>query len=68
MTPDELKSVLSENVGKRLRVSFADGLIQDVDIETVDDEGFTHSGPDGAQPNHYWTRFESVTHVSTRPD
>ena len=47
----------------RVRVTFVDGVLQRVDIAGVDDEGFVHSGPDGANPRGYWTPFESVTRV-----
>jgi hypothetical protein len=45
---------------KRARVTFDDGVVQLVDIQGVDDEGFLHSGPDGENPRGFWTRFESV--------
>jgi hypothetical protein len=32
-----------------------------VEISSVDEEGFLHSGPDGSDPDGFWTRFEGVT-------
>jgi hypothetical protein len=63
MTPDEVRDVLLRNVSKRVRVTFEDGVVQNVDVSSVDSEGFVHSGPDGEKPDHFWTRFESVTRV-----
>jgi hypothetical protein len=63
MTPEDVRDALLRNVSKRVRVSFADGVVQNVDVSSVDDEGFVHSGPDGEKPSHFWTRFESVTYV-----
>ena len=60
--------VLRANVGRRVRITFDDGLIQSVDIDSVDDEGVLHSGPDGAEPKYYWTRFESITRVEVATD
>ena len=63
MTPDEVAAVLSVNVGKRVRLTYVDGVIQSVDIGSVDDEGALHSGPDGIEPKYYWTRFERIIRV-----
>lgn len=63
MTPQEARDVLVRNVNKRVRISFFDGVVQNVDVSSVDDEGFVHSGADGENPTGYWTRFESVTRV-----
>ena len=63
MSPDEVKAVLLANVGKRVSFTFDDGEIQTVDIASVDEEGFMHSGPDGIEPNFYWTRLDSVSRI-----
>ena len=63
MTPEEVRHTLNASVGKRVMVTFDDGVTQAVDISSVDDEGFVHSGPDGAEPDGYWTRFESVISI-----
>ena len=60
MTGEEIAKILRENSGKRLRVTFTDGLVEAVLIGTVDAEGFVHSGPDGESPEGFWTRFEAV--------
>ncbi len=60
MTPKEIVEVLRTNTGKRLRVTFEDGVVESVLIGSVDDEGFVHSGPDGENPQGFWTRFEFV--------
>jgi hypothetical protein len=64
MTPKEVESFLREHSTKRLRATFADGIVQYVDIHSVDDEGFLHSGADGEKPANFWTRFEDVTELS----
>jgi hypothetical protein len=63
MTATEILDVLNANIGKRVRVTFDDGVVQSVEISSVDEEGFLHSGPDGTNPDGFWTRFESVTFV-----
>jgi hypothetical protein len=61
MTAMEILEALKVNTGKRVRVTFDDGIVQSVDISSVDEEGFLHSGPDGTEPDGFWTRFEGVT-------
>lgn len=68
MTPDEVARILKANDGKRVRVTFVDGVTQSVDVSSVDEEGFVHSGPDGVEPQHYWTRFESIVTVEVLSD
>ena len=63
MTPEEVQAAVTANLGKRVRVTFSDGVVQAVDVGSVDDEGFLHSGPDGIDQKYFWTRFESVTLV-----
>lgn len=63
MTATEILDALNANVGERVRVTFGDGVIQSVVISSVDEEGFVHSGPDGTDPDGFWTRFEGVTFV-----
>jgi hypothetical protein len=63
MTATEILDALKANIGKRVRVTFDDGIVQSVDISSVDEEGFLHSGPDGIDPHGFWTRFEGVTLV-----
>jgi hypothetical protein len=63
MTREEVESALRANVGKRVQLTFDDGVIQLVDIASVDDEGVLHSGPDGVESAFYWTRFESISKV-----
>ncbi len=63
MTPGQVIDTLQANLGKRIRITFDDGLIQTVIVSSVDDEGFLHSGPDCADPQGFWTRFESVARV-----
>ena len=60
MTPQEIMEVLRANTGKRLRVTFEDGMVESVTIDSVDDKGFVHSGPDGENSQGFWTRFEFV--------
>jgi hypothetical protein len=63
MTPKEIIEILNANIGKKLRIAFSDGVIQSVEISSVDDEGFLHSGPDGGDPQAFWTRFEDITFI-----
>jgi hypothetical protein len=63
MTETEIIDALNANIGKRVRLTCDDGIIQTVEIGSVDDEGFLHSGPEGTDPNDFWTRFECVTLV-----
>jgi hypothetical protein len=64
MTPHEVRASLLANEGKRVHVTYADGVVESVDVHSVDDEGFLHSGPGGVEPAHWWTRFDSVVHVA----
>jgi hypothetical protein len=61
MTRKEVTDILQANIRKRLRITFDDGVVQSVEVSSVDDEGFLHSGPDGGDPQAFWTRFENVT-------
>ena len=60
MPNEEIISALRASQGKRVRLAFADEVVQTVVVGTVDDEGFLHSGPDCADPYACWTRFEGV--------
>ena len=55
---------LTANVGKRVRIIFSDSVTQVVEIDSVDCEGFLHSGDGGGDPKDFWTRFEDVKEVS----
>lgn len=63
MTRDEVIALLRSNEGKRVRLTWDDGVTQSVDVAAVDDEGVLHSGPDGIEPAYWWTSFESILHV-----
>ena len=63
MTYNEVKELLVASAGRRVRITFSDGAVQVVEVGTIDEEGFVHSGPDGNEPDQYWTRFESVISV-----
>ena len=65
MTPKEVVDTLNSNIGKRLRITFDDGVVQSVDINSVDDEGFLHSGPNGDNQQGFWTRFDGVRLIET---
>jgi hypothetical protein len=58
MTSKEILDAVNANLRKRVGITFADGVVQPVDIDCVDDEGFLHSGPDGNESRTFWTRFE----------
>jgi hypothetical protein len=63
MTRDEICAIVDASGDRRLRITFADGVTQSVDVAAVDDEGVLHSGPDGNEPEGYWTRFESIVAI-----
>jgi hypothetical protein len=67
MTEKEIIDVLRPNIGKRVRVTFEDGVTQSIDISSVDEEGFVHSGPNGDNPDGFWSRFEGVIAIETQP-
>ena len=67
MTEKEIIGVLRANIGKRVRVTFEDGVTQSIDISSVDKEGFVHSGPNGDNPDGFWSRFEGVIAIETQP-
>lgn len=52
LSNSEVEQVLRANLDRRLRITFTDGVIQNVAIGSVDDEGFLHSGPDGEIQRH----------------
>ncbi|MBZ5566893.1 MAG: CPBP family intramembrane metalloprotease [Acidobacteriia bacterium] len=60
MTTEEVVRALHENIGKRVLLTWEDDTAQWVDIHSVDDEGVLHSGANGEDPAHWWTRFEDV--------
>ena len=60
MPSEKIISTLRASQGKRVRLTFADEVVQTVVVGSVDDEGFLHSGPDCADPYALWTRFEEV--------
>jgi hypothetical protein len=66
MSRDEVKAILEANEGGRVRVTYTDGEVWSVDISSVDEEGFVHSGPNGENTDGFWTRFEHVSDVSTQ--
>jgi len=63
MTPEELQVALTVHQGRRVLITYGDGVKESVDIESVDDEGCLHSGPDGVEPGHLWTRFTGIVDV-----
>jgi len=63
LTPSEVKETLLANQGKRVRITYDDGVVESVDVRSVDDEGCLHSGPNGVEQAGYWTRFESISDV-----
>jgi hypothetical protein len=64
MDRHEVAALLQARKGQRARIRFSDDVAQVVVIESVDEEGFCHSGPDGTEPNGYWTRLEDVLAVA----
>jgi hypothetical protein len=64
MEVPEIKAMLTANAGKRVRITFGDLVSQVVDIDSVDSEGFLHSGDGGGDPQDFWTRFEEVVTIA----
>ena len=63
MTRAEAREILRANIGKQLRITLDSGIVQEVEIGYVNEEGFVHSGSGGDQPGVVWTRFEEVKHI-----
>ena len=68
MDVEEIRKILTASIGRRLQIAFVDGVTQSVEIGSVDDEGFLHSGlEEGGDPRDFWTRFESVRSIQEDP-
>jgi hypothetical protein len=63
MTSDAVRKILESNIGQRVRIVYDDGFMESVQVGSVDDEGFLHSGP-GDDPQDFWTRFDSIMSVT----
>ena len=63
MTRDEIAAIIEVSSGRRIRITFSDGVTQSVDVAAVDDEGVLHSGPEGNEPAGYWMRFEDIVAI-----
>jgi len=50
MTSSEVRDMLAANKGRRVRITYDDGVVESVDVQSVEDEGCLHSGPNGVQP------------------
>lgn len=57
---EEIITSLRASSGRLMRVTFSDGVVQKVIIDTVDNAGFLHHGTDCADSQVFWTRFEDV--------
>jgi hypothetical protein len=69
VTRDEVVGYLGSDGEKRsVRITFSDGVVQLVDIFCVDEEGVVHSGPDGTEPQGYWTRFVDISAIENTTD
>jgi len=60
MAIEDIVTSLRASLGRPMRITFSDGVVQTVIIGTVDGEGFLHCGTDHADPQIFWTRFEDV--------
>jgi hypothetical protein len=60
MSPEEVEAFVCANPGKMARLKWADGAVQAVLVDCADQEGFLHSGPNGKDPRHFWSRFGDV--------
>jgi hypothetical protein len=63
MTVEQVKETLRTHEGRRLRITYFDDKSWSVDVDGVDEDGFLHSGPEGAGQRHYWTRYEDVKFI-----
>jgi hypothetical protein len=68
MTQDEIRAVLLAKEGKRVRITFVGGAVEEVDVHSVDDEGVLHSGRDGVEPAGWWTRLDAIVDVTGTTD
>jgi len=65
MTRDEITAALARASCKRVRVTWHDGVVQWVDVHSVDDEGVLHSGPEGVEPAYYSSRHDGIMKIET---
>ncbi|HEY8996640.1 MAG TPA: hypothetical protein VIM60_02005 [Edaphobacter sp.] len=65
MTVEQIKEILRTYTGMRLRIIYFDDKAWSVDVDCVDEDGFLHSGPEGAGQRQYWTRYEAVKFIDT---
>jgi hypothetical protein len=63
MSREQIIEILAANIDKWVQVTFDDGHVESITVQSVDDEGFLHSGPDGINPGFYWSIFDEVTAV-----
>ena len=64
MTEQEIIDIINKSVGSKVRITFDDGVVECLEIGcSFDGEGFLCSGPEGGDPQAYWVRLESVTHI-----
>ena len=50
MTTEQVVELLRHYEGRRVRLTWIDGMTHTVDIHSVDDEGVLHSGDNGEEP------------------
>ena len=64
MTQKEIIDVIEKSVGKKVRITFGNGVVESVEVGCgFDGEGFLCSGPEGGDPQAYWVRIDEVTHI-----
>ena len=62
---EEIILCLRTSLGRRMRVTFADGVVQTVIVGPVDDVGFLHCDADAEDGQAFWTRFKDVEALET---
>jgi hypothetical protein len=63
MTTEQVVDLLRHYEGRRVLLTWVDGVTRMVDVHSVDDEGVLHSGDKGEEPAKWWTRFDSISSV-----
>jgi len=65
MTRDEVMNRLAEFKKGRIRITYSDGVVESVDIHSIDEDGILHSGPDGKEPARWWTHFGYIKAIDS---
>jgi len=62
MAREETVAILKTLKGRRVQIEFEGGATIDVEVSSVDDEGFSHRDPDGL----FWTKLDGVVRITAQ--